>query len=299
MIQPLKLNRGKLFKLFVCLLSVLCLSFGTLVIYADSSNPVVYPANISQPQLSGNDCYLEVVTANGWKLVVYVKAVFSSTTSVSNTSTSFYCYSSENEFRIVSYDASSTSISYYGWYYDCNWNSVGMLKTSNIGGLVDYCWLYLGNSGAITGIHGYNCNTSDFELSSGSNFVFSYGIDTTFKSQIDKVIGLLEQGKSSAESNIYSGTTSEQQQTQKEASAAEKKIYDDTAEYRDSTISVFKNFRIVGDIANGMLSVTRLFDNLASRLSLASPLLQFSLAIGLGAFVLGLTSLLVGISRRK
>ena len=299
MIQPLKLNRGKLFKLFVCLLSVLCLSFGTLVIYADSSNPVVYPANISQPQLSGYDCYLEVVTANGWKLVVYVKAVFSSTSLVPDiSSTSFFCYSSGNEFRIKSQNTSGYPISYYGWYYDCNWNSVGGLEISNIAG-EKYCWLYLGNSGAITGIHGYNCNTFSFELSSGSNFVFSYGIDTTFKSQIDKVIGLLEQGKSSAESNIYSGTTSEQQQTQQEASAAEKKIYDDTAEYRDSTISVFKNFRIVGDIANGMLSVTRLFDNLASRLSLASPLLQFSLAIGLGAFVLGLTSLFVGISRRK
>lgn len=165
---------------------------------------------------------------------------------------------------------------------------------------VQSCFLYLGNSGAVTGIHGYNCNTSSLTgISSGSNFVFSYGVDTTFKSQIDKVIGLLEQGKSSAESNIYSGTTSEQKQTQEEASAAEKKIYDDTAEYRDSTISIFKNFSVVGDIGNGMLSVTRLFDSLTSHLSFASPLLQFSLAIGLGAFVLGLTSLIIGISKGK
>lgn len=294
--KSFKLNRYKLLKVIVCFFSVICLSFGSLVVFADSSNPTVYYANISQPQLTGNDCYLEIVTANDWRLVIYVRAVFSSESDseyIYRSDISFNAIIEDGYLKIFTSDYGLQNV-IYGWYYDLNWGSVGNLGSiDSSGSYPDYVRLYLGNSGDIICIHAYNCSfSSDSTLSTlSSDFVFSYGMDTVFNNKIDSIISALEQNKSSAEKNTYSGTTSEQNQAQSDLQSSEDKIYEDTAEYRDSTISVFKNFKIVDSIANGMLAVTSLFNVVTVRLSIASPLLQFSLAIGLGAFLLGVSSI--------
>lgn len=293
-----------------------------------ASAPTVYSASISQPQLSGNDCYLEVVTANGWKLVVYVTLASSpSSNNVSNVA--FSADVSDNNLHIVPLSALPSDRLLYGYMYDVSFGTVNQLAHVETGNPADSLFLWLGNSGAITGIHGYNCDVTSISTSD-SNFVFSYGVDTSFihflsaiSSSLNSGVGKLNEissalvniynqnkaffgsvnmqqilkaiqdNKSSAEKNDYSGATTEQKKAQSDLDTSEKKIYDDTAEARNTTINIFKNFSVVGDISKGLLSVTALFNDLCLRFSPAAGLLNFSLALGIGAFLLGVSAYVV------
>ena len=291
----------------------------------------VFQASISQPQLTGNDCYLEIVTANDWRLVIYISRqdIFSGSNGSINGDSSFYAQVNGNYLEISpnSYLASDVgSTSCWGYFYDLKWNSVSNLaKGSNSHTLR----LGLGNSGAIKKIHGYNCNVTSITGTS-NDFVFSYGMDTTFNNllisikntcsstnlnvqdistklanlfninrtffnsvNMAQILQAIQENKSSAEKNEYSGATTEQKKAQSDLDASEKKISDDTAEARATTINIFKNFSVVGDISKGLLSVTALFNDLCLCFSPSAGLLNFSLALGIGAFLLGVSAYVV------
>ncbi len=293
-----------------------------------ASAPTVYSASISQPQLSGNDCYLEVVTANGWKMVVYVTLAPSpSSNNVSNVA--FSADVSDNKLHIVPLSALPSDRLLYGYMYDVSYGTVNQLAHVETGNPADSLYLWLGNSGAITGIHGYNCDVTTISVSD-SNFVFSYGVDTSFNNlltsiyntcrstnlnvrdistklanlfninraffanvDMSQILKAIQDNRSSAESNEYSGATTEQKKAQSDLDTSEKKISDDTAEARTTTINIFKNFSVVGDISKGLLSVTALFNDLCLRFSPSAGLLNFSLALGIGAFLLGVSAYVV------
>ena len=116
---------------------------------------------------------------------------------------------------------------------------------------------------------------------------------------MDQILKAIQDNKSSAEKNVYSGATDEQKQAQTNLDAADKKISDDTADARDSTINIFKNFTLPGDIMKGLLCVTNIFNSLCSGLPFAPIILNFSLAIGAAAFLLGLTAVFVRFGRSR
>lgn len=298
-----------------------------------ASAQTVYPASISQPQLTGNDCYLEVVTANDWRMVLYVSLTQLPLSNTPDNGITFSARVSNNTLVITprAYSSSQVYTSMNGFFYDVRWNSVGPLGSSD--GTPPSASLWLGNSGAITEIHGYNCDVSGITGVS-ADFVFSYGMDTTFNNLLTSINSLAQQGvnnlssissslvsiynqnrsffgsvnmeqilqaikdnKSSAEKQEYSGVTTDQKQAQSDLYSAENKINADTAEARTTTINIFKSFSIVGDIAKGMLAVTNLFNVLTGDLVFAPALLNFSLAIGAGAFLLGLSAIVLKVVR--
>lgn len=307
--------------------------FGLFSVSATSA-PVVYQASISQPQLSGNDCYLEVVTANGWKMVIYVSLASSpSSNNVSNTS--FHAYVSDNNLHVSCLSALPSSMELYGYMYDATYGGVSSLTHVETGHPADSLYLSLGNSGAITGIHGYNCYVNGISTSN-NQFVFSYGVDTSFNNflsaisssvnsgvgkldtisstlvtlynqnkaffgsvNMQQILKAIQDNKSSAEKNEYSGATTEQKKAQSDLDTSEKKISDDTAEARASTINIFKNFSLPGDIMKGLLCVTNIFNSLCAGIPFAPILLNFSLAIGAAAFLLGLTAIFVRFGRSR
>ena len=114
----------------------------------------------------------------------------------------------------------------------------------------------------------------------------------------DKIVSAIEGNKSSAENNEYSGTTSEQKKAQSDLDTSEKKISEDTAEARTTTINIFKNFTVPGDIMKGLLTVTNLFNSLCANIPFAPIILNFSLAIGAAAFLLGLAAVIIRRSRQ-
>lgn len=122
---------------------------------------------------------------------------------------------------------------------------------------------------------------------------------TTQNAKLDEILQAIKDNKSSAEKNEYSGATTEQKQAQSDLDASEKKISDDTAEARASTINIFKNFTLPGDIMKGLLCVTNIFNSLCAGLPFAPIILNFSLAIGAAAFLLGLTAIFVRFGRSR
>lgn len=122
---------------------------------------------------------------------------------------------------------------------------------------------------------------------------------TTQNAKLDEILQAIRENKSSAEKEQYSGASAEHKQAQSDLDSAENKINSDTAEARSSTINIFKSFTIVGDIAKGMLAVTNLFNVFTGDLVFAPALLNFSLAIGAGAFLLGLSAIILKVVHFK
>lgn len=326
-------NYQRFIRFFISLSVVSVFIFGAFSVSAQE----VYQASISQPQLTGNDCYLEVVTANDWHLVIYISRqdIFTGSNGSSNGDSSFSAIVRDNSLVIspnfvLSSDVGTSTC--WGFAYDVRWNTVSALgKTSDSRTM----FFYLGNSGAITKIHGYNCDVSSITGTS-NDFVFSYGMDTTFNNLLTsiyntcrstnlkvqdistklanlfninraffanvnmaQILQAIQDNKSSAEKEQYSGASAEHKQAQSDLDSAENKINSDTAEARNSTINIFKSFTIVGDIAKGMLAVTNLFNVFTGDLVFAPALLNFSLAIGAGAFLLGLSAIILKVVHFK
>lgn len=122
---------------------------------------------------------------------------------------------------------------------------------------------------------------------------------TTQNAKLDEILQAIRDNKSSAEKEQYTGATDEQKKAQSDLDAADKKISEDTAEARNSTINIFKNFTLPGDIMKGLLCVTNIFNSLCAGLPFAPIVLNFSLAIGAAAFLLGLTAIFVRFGRSR
>mgnify|MGYP004534473027 CR=1 FL=1 len=122
---------------------------------------------------------------------------------------------------------------------------------------------------------------------------------TTQNAKLDEILQAIKDNKSSAEKEQYSGATDEQKKAQSDLDAADKKITEDTAEARASTINLFKNFTLPGDIMKGLLCVTNIFNSLCAGLPFAPIVLNFSLAVGAAAFLLGLTAVFVRFGRSR
>ena len=179
----------------------------------------------------------------------------------------------------------------------------------------DSCYIGIGDGFFISYIRGYNCKTTG--IGAGTDFTFVYGNDKILDDKIDsinqaiidnrnstndkldRIIASIEANKSSAEKNEYSGATTEQKQAQSELDSAESSINADTASARASTVDVLKNFTVPGDIMKGLLSVTNLFNSLCANIPFAPIVLNFSLAIGAAAFLLGLTAVIVKFGRSR
>lgn len=146
---------------------------------------------------------------------------------------------------------------------------------------------YVKNSSNISTL-GYMVSLSSVQFVDGTSLIIESNNQNT-----DKIVSAIESNKSSAEKEQYSGATTEQKQAQSDLDTSEKKISDDTAEARSTTINIFKNFSVVGDISKGLLSVTALFNDLCLRFSPSAGLLNFSLALGIGAFLLGVSAYVI------
>jgi hypothetical protein len=325
-------NYQRFIRFLISLSAVSALVFGQ----AFSAGAVsYYDCVYAQPQLTGTNCYLEVVFSSTWKWLVTVEV-----TSLNNPSVvgdvSFNAFlSPDKDYLRISADVSSVPSAYfvYGFYVDMV--SGNMVKFETYDNTTVQIWI--GSAGTVTGIHGYNCNVAIFRTTTANDFSIRYGSDASFanflssissivgnlqyyssnidaktslinnnlvkifnqnkaffgSTNMDQILKAIQDNKSSAEKNEYSGATTDQKQAQSDLDTSEKKINEETAEARSTTINIFKNFSIVGDISKGLLSVTNLFNDLCLRFSPSAGLLNFSLAIGIGAFLLGVSAYVI------
>ena len=282
----------------------------------------------AQPQLTGKNCYLEIVTSKNWRWLVCVQLdAFSDASDMSDVG--FTAFISENYLCVSTTTSIPSSMLLSGFRVDMVSGDMTAFEHVEAGNRNDSMKTWIGSAGTITGIHGYNCTVTSISTATKNDFVVSYGADVSFRSYLrsissyvssisidvssiktavntintnlvnifnqdkaffgstnmDQILKAIQDNKSSAEKNVYSGATDDQKKAQSDLDAADKKITEDTAEARASTINIFKSFSIVGDIAKGMLAVTNLFNVFTGDLVFAPALLNFSLAIGAGAFL--------------
>lgn len=268
----------------------------------------------SKPDITNNSCLIELVRADGKAFCIYVCAYKNDGSSIGDVS--FYASVVDGQLQIRPSSALLDSVSAYGVYWD-NYGKMDTCTNLSIKGAS----LWLGGSSVVTGIHGYNVDVSTVSVSNSTvGFVFDYGTDSfvidklnkindylfssdarlsDINSKLDLIIAAIEANKSSAEKNEYSGATTEQKQSLSDLDSADASINADTASARASTVDVLKNFTVTGDIMKGLLSVTKLFNSLCANIPFAPIVLNFSLAIGAAAFLLGLTAVFVRFGRSR
>lgn len=263
----------------------------------------------SKPDITNNSCLIELVRADGRAFCIYVCAYKNDGSTIGDIA--FYASVVDGQLQIRPSSALLDSISAYGVYWD-NYGKMDTCTNVSIKGAS----LWLGGSSFVTGIHGYNVDVSTVSVADSTvGFVFDYGTDSfvidklnkindylyssdarlsDINSKLDRIISAIEANKSSAEKNDYSGPSSDQKQAQSDLDSAEASINADIAEARTSTINIFKNFTLPGDIMKGMLSVTKIFNAMCNCIPFAPIILNFSLAVGAAAFLLGLSAWTIG-----
>ena len=305
-------NYRRLLRLAAVFSSSLLLVFGVLSVSAVSPR---YVFRCSRPYISNNNCLYEMSFNDGSYFLFYGVALTSDGSPVR--------FDSSVTGSTITFEAiNNTNITFCVFYLIDSNGSIYPLTQ----GAQGYTFLYE-TPAAVSIVNCYNCYFPYWK--SNSDGIFVYGSDNlvcdylsnlnTLLSQLkdvessklqaiidtinygaanqqaklDAIIKAIQDNKSSAEKNQYSGATTEQKKAQSDLDSADKKISDDTAEARTTTINIFKNFSVVGDISKGLLSVTALFNDLCLRFSPSAGLLNFSLALGIGAFLLGVSAYVV------
>lgn len=99
----------------IALLSVaVCICFSGFVVNAEGAN---YCFSTSQPQLTGDDCYLEIITQNGGAYYIYVKNVSAHTDKQEIIHSNYFTADiSGNDLRIVCPSMYTGSETLYGFY---------------------------------------------------------------------------------------------------------------------------------------------------------------------------------------
>lgn len=284
------------------------------VLTASAGSVVDHRFYCSKPDITNNSCLIELVRADGKAFCIYVCAYKNDGSTIGDIA--FYASVVDGALQIRPSSALLDSISAYGVYWD-NYGKMDTCTNVSIKGAS----LWLGGSSVVTGIHGYNVDVSTVPVADSTvGFVFDYGTDSfvidklnkindylyssdarlsDINSKLDRIIAAIEANKSSAEKSNYNGVTADQKTAQSDLDKAEASINADTATARTDTINLFKTFSIVGDIAKGMLAVTNIFNILTNDLVFAPALLNFALAVGAAAFLLGLSAIILKVVRSK
>lgn len=274
---------------FLISLSVISV-FSISIFCVSVSAATSYRCVLAQPQLNGRNFYAEVITSNGWRWLIMGEVATNNLSCndfyfVANSDGSNLWFTANIPLESITSD----NVFFNAVYVDMESGVASQMSHT------DFRTVYvsLGNSGKVVGIHGYGVDVSPFAGKVKSDFIINYGSDSVTLNNIEQILKSIQDNKSSAEKEQYSGATTEQKKAQSDLNVADKKITEDTAEARTTTINIFKNFSVVGDISKGLLSVTALFNDLCFRFSPSAGLLNFSLALGIGAFLLGVSAYLV------
>ena len=300
-------NYQRIIRFLISFSVIGCLS--CFVLTTSAGTVVDHRFYCSKPDITNNSCLIELVRSDGKAFCIYVCAYKNDGSTIGDIA--FYASVVDGQLQIRPSSALLDSISAYGVYWD-NYGKMDTCTNVSINGAS----LWLGGSSVVTGIHGYNVDVSTVSVADSTvGFVFDYGTDSfvidklnkindylyssdarlsDINSKLDRIIAAIEANKSSAEKNEYSGATTEQKQAQSDLNSAEASINADTASARASTVDVLKNFTLPGDIMKGLLSVTNLFNSLCANIPFAPIVLNFSLAIGAAAFLLGLSAWAIG-----
>lgn len=140
----------------------------------------------SQPQLTGKNCYLEIVTSKNWQWLVVVQLdAFSDAADISDVG---FSASIVDNFLLVSTTSSiPSSMLLSGFRVDMVSGDMTAFEHVEAGNRNDSMKTWIGSAGTITGIHGYNCTVTSITTATKNDFVVSYGSDISFRSYLRSI----------------------------------------------------------------------------------------------------------------
>lgn len=219
------------------LLSIL-LSFSVFCVPA-SAKSTIYCIT-AQPQLTGNNCYIEVISSNNWRWLLYA-GVNSLTGSPDIKNFTFRCYADSQYIYIDSEREVPGTYSFSGYYIDMVSGKAVSLEPYFKTGSQSYgLRIWAKNFGSVTGIHGYNCDVTAFS-NAHADFVVNYGSQQITYDQLNQIISALNNSSAKTETAVDNANKKAEDREKQEAQSSGDNATNDANSAMPSVDSGFSN----------------------------------------------------------
>lgn len=194
----------------------------------------------SQPQLTGNNCYVEVISSNNWRWLLYA-GVNSLTGSPDIKNFSFRCYADAQYIYIDSEREVPGTYSLSGYYIDMVSGKAVSLEPYFKTGTQSYgLRIWAKSFGSVTGIHGYNCDVTSFS-NAHADFVVNYGSREITYEQLNQIISALNNSSANTETAVDNANKKAEEREKQETQSSGDKATNDTNSAMPSVDSGFSN----------------------------------------------------------
>lgn len=194
----------------------------------------------AQPQLTGNNCYVEVISSNNWRWLMYA-GVNSLTGSPDINNFTFRCYADSQYIYIDSEREVPGTYSLSGYYIDMVSGKAVSLEPYFKTGTQSYgLRIWAKSFGSVSGIHGYNCGVTAFS-NAHSDFVVNYGSREITYEQLNQIISALNNSSANTETAVDNANKKAEEREKQETQSSGDKATNDTNSAMPSVDSGFSN----------------------------------------------------------
>lgn len=170
---------------------------------------------VAQPQLNGKNFYAEVNTANNWHWLIVGEVSSKSPISFND-----LVFSASQDGTYLNFFVSgplggttNSTVKLSVVYVDM-WNG----KSYHLeNAAYNHCRQWLGSSGQVTGIHGYNVDVTSFSSSAKNDFVINYATDGTALDKLDAILAKLDNSATSTETAVDNANKKAEEREKREA----------------------------------------------------------------------------------
>lgn len=222
----------------IALLVSILLSFAVFCIPA-SAISTIYCVT-AQPQLTGNNCYIEVISSNNWRWLLYA-GVNSLTGTPDIKNFTFRCYTDSQYIYIDSEREVPGTYSLSGYYIDMVSGKAVSLEPYLKTGSQSYgLRIWAKSFGSVTGIHGYNCDVTTFS-NAHADFVVNYGSQEITYEQLNQIIAALNNSSASIETAVDNANKNAEEREKQETQSSGDNAINDSNNAMPSVDSGFSN----------------------------------------------------------
>lgn len=193
---------------------------------------------VAQPQLNGKNFYAEVNTANNWHWLIIGSV--SSNDPISFNDLTFSASQDStylNFFVSGSLGGTTNSTVKLSVVYVDMWNG----KSYHLENVAyNHCRQWLGASGKVTGIHGYNVDVTSFSSSVQNDFVINYATGALALDKLDAILAKFDDS-SSIETAVDNANKKAEEREKQEAQTSGDKATSDSTSAIPSVDSGFAN----------------------------------------------------------
>lgn len=194
---------------------------------------------VAQPQLNGKNFYAEVNTANNWHWLIIGEVSSKSPISFND-----LVFSASQDGTYLNFfvsgplgDTTNSTVKLSVVYIDM-WNGKSYhLENAQY----NHCRQWLGSSGKVTGIHGYNVDVSSFSSSAQNDFVINYATDGLAIDKLDSILAKLDDSSSSTETAVDNANKRAEEREKQETQTSGDNATNDTNSAMPSVDSGFAN----------------------------------------------------------